>query len=140
MIYLPPVIEIGTVVIADPGVPNLERIVFRPTEPVNLGVCGILVGMKTGEGFIPVNNLFFWFGEVEIKPPSWVLVFTGKGTARQEVDKSGNPMHLFYWGHEITLFSFKNIAAIAIRFAGVTFGNPLKALPEYVPGAAPAKQ
>lgn len=140
MIVLPPVIELGNVVIVDPGIPNRERIVFRPTDHINLALCGILVGVQEGEGTRPVSNLFFWFGEMEIKPPSWILVFTGKGENKLEHDKSGNPMHIFYWGSTFTFFGFKGVIPIVFRMAGLTFGHPLIPLPQWTEGAVGSPQ
>jgi hypothetical protein len=131
MIAIPPVFELGGVTVIDPGVPNKERLAFRPTETINLATCGILLAVQNeGGGSTPLLNNFFWFGEVEVKPPSWIIVFTGKGQPTQAIDpKTGNPVHLFYWGYPSTIFQYREQVPIVFRFAGVTFGGHLGILP-----------
>jgi hypothetical protein len=133
MIVIPPVLELGSVMVSDAGVPNKERIVFRPTDAINLATCGILLAVQNeANGFVPIKNSFFWFGEVEVKPPCWILVFTGKGEPMQIQDeRTGNPVHIFYWGYESTLFQYREQVPIVFRFAGVTFGGHLKILPSF---------
>jgi hypothetical protein len=133
MIVLPPVLELGSVMVVEPGVPNKERIAFRPTDAINLATCGILLGVQSeGGGFIPIRNNFFWFGEVEVKPPCWIIVFTGKGQSTQVPDpQTGNPIYVFYWGYEATVFQYREQVPIVFRLAGATFGGHMKLLPSF---------
>jgi hypothetical protein len=131
MIAIPPVFELGGAIVVDAGIPNKERIAFRPTEPINLATCGILLAVQNeAGGSTPVPNNFFWFGEVEVKPPCWVIVFTGKGhPTRVQDPNTGHPVHIFYWGYESTLFQYREQVPLVFRFAGVTFGTHMKVLP-----------
>jgi hypothetical protein len=77
MALLSTISELTLVGVADRGVPNKERIVLRPMETVNVGEFALIVGViSTENGFFPLPDLFFWPGNIEISPPSWLYVYT----------------------------------------------------------------
>ena len=129
MIVVPPIFELGSVSIADSGVPNQERIIFRPTEPINLGVCGVMIALRRSDGnYVPVNDEFFWFGDVEVAPPSWVLVYTGKGeytVGRQP--ETGHLIYSYHWGKAHTFFNYQDIVPVVFRMSGILVGGASQA-------------
>ena len=128
---IPPVFELGSVSVADPGVSGQERIIFRPTEQINLVQCGLLLGWRGTDGVTtPLDNEFFWFGTVVATPPCWIVVYTGKGQATTGIH-NGNPVYFYYWGKSATVFNFSEVIPLVFKFAGVQFGGHLKQLPSF---------
>jgi hypothetical protein len=128
---IPPLFEFGKVTVADPGTPGLERILFRPTEPIDLGQCALLLGWRREDGqIVPLDNYFFWFGVNFVSPPCWIVVFTGKGQDNRSED-NGQPFYFYYWGQESTLFNFSEQIPLLIKFPGVQIGEHLKMLPSF---------
>ncbi len=80
----PPILSVGPLIVEDSGIPNKERIVFRPTEPINLVEFGILIGVRQDNGLIrTIHDNCFMFDEIEVAVPSWVVVYTKKGVPCQ---------------------------------------------------------
>jgi hypothetical protein len=116
----------------DPGIPGEERIVFRPTEPLNMAQCGLLLGWKDTTGMIiPLPNCFYWFGDYIVTPPCWIVVYTGQGKFNIG-DFNGQPVYVHYWGMDHTLFNYSEQIPLLIKFSGVQVGESLKLLPSYV--------
>jgi hypothetical protein len=131
--FLPPVLELTLVGVVDPGVPNQERVVLRPTESVNLSQFGLLIGWRNSDGsVVPVFDNFFWFGEIEVTPPSWILVYTGSGFFRKSVvPTSGQCVLSMYWGRSLTAFNVPQQLPVLFRIGSVLIGGqqPPKLLP-----------
>jgi hypothetical protein len=123
---LPPIVELTLVGVAGRNDPNRERIILRPTEPVNLGAFGLFLGYKTDEGrTIPLADSFYWFGEVEVAPPGWIFVYTGKGEYREtEIPELGQTAYVFHWGRTYTVFLHPRIVPALFRIGGVLVGEP----------------
>lgn len=120
-----PVVELTLVGVADAGVPNEERIGLRPTEPVNLAQFGLMVGLSHPNGAVtPLRDNFFWFGELIIEPPSWVVVYTGRGQYQESVLRdSGHKLYALYWGRPSTMFDWPNIVPVLFRADAVLIGS-----------------
>jgi hypothetical protein len=126
---IPPIFEFGNVSVSDPGISGKERIVFRPTEQINLAQCGLLIGWREANGVTtPLDNEFLWFGEIIVTPPSWIVVFTGQGNYNVGTFK-GHPVYFYYWGKSATIFNYCEIIPLVFKFAGVQFGGHLTQLP-----------
>jgi|ERR1035437_659135 hypothetical protein len=125
---IPPIFELGSVSVVDSSVKNQERIIFRPTEPINLSQIGIMIGWKNENGIIiPLNNSFFWFGEIEISPPCWIVIYTGKGTFQMlKHEQTGHPIYVFYWGRDVTIFNLREIVPVVFKMGGVQIGGHLQ--------------
>jgi hypothetical protein len=120
--YLPPVFELSLVGIADRGVPNHERIVLRPTE----AVFGVALGVQSAADLAtPVIDQFFWFGELVVSPPSWVVIYTGPGEFQESRDpQTGQLVYAFHWGKPSTVFTMPKVVPIVFRMSGVLLGPP----------------
>jgi hypothetical protein len=127
MIFPPP-LELSLLGLYDAGDPGKERIVLRPTESVNLAQFGILLGYKTENGsIVPLNDHFFWFCEIVVPTPSWIVVFTGEGTFDVIPHaQSGQPVYVFYWGRKQTIFHDPKAVPIIFQLNAVLIAsNPL---------------
>lgn len=132
MIFPPPS-ELSLLGIYETGIPGKERIVLRPTESVNLAQFGILVGQKLPNDHVtPFNDCFFWFSELVIPTPSWIVVFTGQG--KFEISKhpqNGQPVYIFFWGRKETIFHQPQVVPVIFQLSSVLVGNnPLALLPQ----------
>jgi len=116
MIYLPPILELSMFGVLEAGVPNRERVCLRPTDSVNLAQFGLLAAIQNPAGPVtPLPNLFFWFGDLMVSAPAWLVVFTGKGKPQTTVEH-GTTVHIFYWGLDNTIFAFPNIVIVPVAF------------------------
>ena len=129
MYVLPPVFELSFVGVSDPGVPNFERIVLRPTEELNLAQFGVFLGSANVQGTAatPLPDQFFWFGELVVQPPSWILLYTGRGEfTMSHVPPDDVPAYSFHWGKSHTLFDAgSNLVPMLFALGGVTIGRLL---------------
>lgn len=124
MIVIPTIVEIALMGVANRGVPNKERVVLRPTEPVQLGEFALIsVARNVDNNGVPLVDGFFWFGELQVSPPSWVYVYTGPGYyTASHISGSDVPVHVYHWGRKTTMFSDAVHPAL-IRLGGVGFGS-----------------
>jgi hypothetical protein len=125
MIYIPPILELSMFGVLDAGVPNRERVCLRPTDVVNLAQFGILAGSRNDNGTItPVPNLFFWFGDLEVSPPAWLIVFTGKGQSPSTpLVENGKNVYLFYWNLQNTIFNLPGIVPVSFKMNTILIGG-----------------
>ena len=123
----PPIFEISFVGVSDPGIPNQERLVFRPTERVNLGQYGVLLGVRTSEGsIVPVWDHFFWFGEFIAEPPSWIVIYTGSGQYKEStVPDTGHKVHFMYLGKPRILFDNPSLVPVLFRMDSILIGSQI---------------
>ncbi|HWW02433.1 MAG TPA: hypothetical protein VNZ64_22235 [Candidatus Acidoferrum sp.] len=143
---IPPIFEIGAVSVIASGVARHEHIAFRPTEPVNLAQFGILLGFQQENSVVtPIKDNLFWFGELEVSPPCWVVLYTGKGEYHVTHHfQTKHPVHVFYWGRETTLFKAREVVPVLVRMGGVAIGGHLTPPPKFAelllaaPPAAPS--
>src|ERR1700730_10382869 len=105
-----PIFELTIIAVADAGVPNQERVVLRPTESVDLGQFGVTVGIRNSGNpnlILPLADHFFWFPNLVVETPSWLFLYTGKGSY-EKTTRTGTSetAHVFHWEREITLFNY----------------------------------
>jgi hypothetical protein len=117
--------ELHFVGVADPGVPNAERLVFRPTQPLNLNGYGVVLGIRQEAGKVmPIFDNCFWFPGVDVVPPSWILVHTGRGEPRA-TQESGEQVVNFHWQRPYTVFGAPNIVPVLFRLDSAVIGQML---------------
>ena len=127
MIVIPTVTDLSLLGVADPGVPNKERIVLRPAESIELGHFALLVGTPLSDGTIfPLRNLFFWFGPLEVGSPSWIYLYTGPGTyQRSHLPGTDQAVYVFHWHQPHILFGdASNLVPVLVQLGAVGFGGP----------------
>ena len=117
--------ELHFVGVADPGVPNLERIVIRPTQEVDLLGYGVALGVGSlEEGAQPIFDNCFWFPSRIVTPPSWILIYTGTGTLRI-TEEGGQTVHNLHWQRSHTMFNNPNLIPILFRLDAAIVGRVL---------------
>jgi hypothetical protein len=123
--FLLPAVQINLLGVADAGVPNSERIIIRPNEAVNLAKFGIMLATLNPDGSVtPMIDSFFWFGEVIVNIPSWIIVYTGPG--QYQVSSMPNTQHTaysFHWGRKTTIFFDPTIVPVVFSMDGILVGN-----------------
>ena len=136
---IPPLFEFGNLTVADAGIAGNERIVVRPTESVNLAQYAIILGWRDANGItIPLDYYLFWAGDMIVKPPCWIVVYTGRGQPKCEA-QNGQSVYFFYWGRESTVFNCRESIPLLVKFAGIQFGTHLNQLPTFEELMAKAK-
>lgn len=121
MYILPPVHELTVVGVVDAGVPNSERIVMRPTQPINLAGFALILSISSQEGVTPIPDQFFWLGERWISPPAWIVVFTGPGVFRESKHQTtGEQVLELHWGRTGVVFGQSGIAVSILRIGGLS--------------------
>src|SRR5947207_14823326 len=139
MFLFPPIFEASIVTVADPGVPNKERIVIRPTQTVNLGQFGMTAAVQAPTNpnlVIPLMNSFFWFPSYIIEPPSWVFLYTGAGKSEvTTLAGTSETAYVFHWDSKTTIFGFRDVVPVMFRLSGMLIGvNPsTEAFPNQLP-------
>jgi len=118
--------------VADRGVPNRERIAVYVKETTNMGQYGVMVGYSTsGNAAIPYQDKLFWFGDGIVNAGEWILLYTGKGTAKtEEWEVTGGKVYSIHWGRSTTMFANTNIVPILFRVDAVNVALPPLNLPQ----------
>lgn len=126
-----PITELMFHGVYDHGKPNLERVVLRPVQAVNLGEYSVSLGVRVdAETITPIHNLCYWFLDRRIEPPSWIMLYTGKGEDRESVwQKTGERVYTRYWGLEFTVFKMAVLQPIVFHHDAI-------AVPHAVPQIA----
>lgn len=123
--------ELTIVGVADRGIPNQERIIIRPTQMVNLAAFGLYLGVSRPNGMItPLWDHFYWFGEVVVTAPSWIIIYTGQGIYQKtRLPGTWEEAHTFHWGKPFTVFGQEGILPVLFRFDGISVGPPPQKAP-----------
>jgi hypothetical protein len=141
MYVLPLVSELSLFGVYDANVPNKERVVLRPTQEVSLARFCLLVAVQSAQGgVLPIPDQFLWLGDLIVKPPAWLVVFTGPGT--YNVQQQGpDTIYTFFWGRPSTIFTNPGIMPVVARLDALSVsGHNMKPGPvESPPVPAPAK-
>ncbi len=123
----PSVTQLALIGVADPGQPNSERIVLRPMQTVPLNGFGIAVGVfdpSTGGAKAVFDNVF-WFPEITVQVPSWILVYTGKGESQEVILPSGERARTLFWQRSNTVFAHQLVVPVLFQMGGATIGRRL---------------
>jgi hypothetical protein len=124
---LPILSQLTIVGIFDRGVANRERLVLRPTEPVNLAHFFVTLSLRneTTRAVHPVADQAFWFPEFVLAPPSWIFLYTGRGTPSQSViPATQHTAYAFHWGKDKTVFQDTRIVPAVFSFGSILVPGP----------------
>lgn len=126
MAFLPSIIGIELIGVADPGIANQERIVLR-AQYVNLAQYALIVGVKNDKGLInPTPDHFYWLGNVEISEATWIIIYTGSGSFKvTKSSETGELVYVSHLGKEKTIFNSANVVPAIINIGGILVGNLL---------------
>ena len=130
MLYIPPILELSMIGVVDAGIPNRERVCLRPTDTINLAQFGLHAAIKSDKGYVtPIHNLFFWFGDIVVTPPCWLVILTGKGQrATNPLIEDGKVIYVFYWNLENVIFNVPEVVPVAFKIQSILIGHNV--LPE----------
>lgn len=128
----------------DRGVPNRERIVFRPAEPINLLQFVVCLALREPAGMVrPINDRVFWFPDMVVEPPCWIVLYTGPGTARTTtLPPSSQPAYTFHWGFPYTALNDPAVVPVILGLGSIVIPTLLageQALPAKPQIALPPK-
>jgi len=128
MSYPPQVIsELALVGVAYAGVPNEERVVIRPTQTLQLSTFGVAAGSfdaATG-GTRPFFDSVFWFPDLFVSPPAWILLYTGIGTPRSTQLENGEALITLFWQRKLTVFDNPHVLPVLFRLGAAIVGRRL---------------
>ena len=141
MAYLPTIEELTFVGAFDRGKPNDERIVLRPTRPVNLAEYIACLSVQSPNGqIIPLQNQMFWFSEEIVEPPAWIFLYTGSGTRRiTKTQQSGETALVLHWGHRQTVLQDERVTPVVFRLGGLLTPTSKSLLQLLFAGARPVE-
>ena len=125
--YMP---ELSLLGVADPNIPNKERIVIKTQENISLSDYGIIVGYKNDQDIvIPLREHYFWFGNIEIEASSWLVVYSGPGQfQRTRLSETLELAYTLHWGKQYTVFSDPNLVPIIIKMSTILIGESVKSI------------
>lgn len=119
--------ELALIGVADPGIANSERIVLRPTQTMNLTSFAVALGVfdtETG-GAKPIYDNVYWFRDIVVSPPSWILLYTGKGEPQELTLPSGERVITLFWQRDRTMFGHPALVPILFQLGGAVVGRRL---------------
>jgi hypothetical protein len=116
----------------DSGLANLERVVIRVLQQVNLGNFGLMLGIRGHNGSaIPIRDNLLWFGHGVVEANDWLFVYTAAGeTTVTEVPSTNERIISLHWGKPATIFNGPEFLPILFRLDGVQ----LPPVPPSLPG------
>jgi hypothetical protein len=120
----PFITEMSLLGIRDHGIANRERVIFRPTVPVNLAQFGLVLGVKqflSPTSLLP--NTTLWLPDYVLHPPGWLFIYTGSGnTEETTVNETGEFALVLHWGLSKTVFQANQVVPVLVRINGVLIG------------------
>lgn len=107
----------------DAGIPNLERIIVRAIQQVDLSSYGLMLGIRGHNGSaVPVRDNLLWFGHGIINRDDWLFVYTAQGQTRIiDVPNTAERIISIHWGRSTTLFNGPEFLPILFRLDGIQF-------------------
>lgn len=115
----------------DPGIANLERIIIRVLQEVDLNCFGLMLGIRGHNGSaIPIRDNLLWFGHGVVKPSDWLFIYTAAGETRLiDIPNTGERIISLHWGKHVTLFNGPEFLPILFRLDGVQLPLVAPSLP-----------
>ncbi len=116
--------DLSVVGIYDAGVANLERIVLRADQKVDLAGYLLLIALRgqAGGGSIPLRDNMLWLGNTSIDAGDWVYVYTAPGVAQTStLPNNPNKVVSLYWGKNQTIFQGAHLTAALVKIEHVRY-------------------
>jgi hypothetical protein len=120
-----PVTELSMIGVSNPGVPDKEMVVLRPSETIVLPNFAVAVGVydASAGGARPIYDNVYWFPEIVISPPSWIFIYTGKGSPTENIVENGQRVLSLFWQRSHTIFGSPGLVPVLLRLGAVTVGR-----------------
>ena len=110
--------------IADPGVPNFERIHLAVLGDVNLVYYMLSVGHKFPNGnLLSGTRAAFWFPNSFVKAGDNVILYTGSGNPSNTVRPDALTDHFVFWGMPNTIFNVPGSCAVLVEISAWESGR-----------------
>jgi hypothetical protein len=74
-------------------------------------------------GARPLFDSAFWFPEIVVGPPAWLLVYTGRGTPKEDTLSSGERVLTFFWHRQETMFDGRVLVPLLVRIDAALVGR-----------------
>ncbi|MCL1552495.1 hypothetical protein [Xanthomonas nasturtii] len=119
-----PAEALSIVGIYDPGIANLERVIFRANTQVNLASYLLFAAFKAqhGIGAVPLTDNSMWLGNSMAEQGDWVYIYTGPGTAQVNVvPTTPNRIISLYWGKNHTIFQASHLTVALVKIDTVQY-------------------
>lgn len=116
--------ELSVLGIYDAGVANLERIVLRANQPVDLTYYLLVIAMKAqgDTGALPLKDNMLWLGNTNLNTGDWVYVYTAPGVAQtSELPNNSNKVVSLYWGKNQTIFQAMHLTAALVKIDQIQY-------------------
>ena len=122
--------ELSLLGVADPNIPNKERIIIKTQNNINLADYGIIIGYRNDQGVVlPLKDHYFWFGNIDIEAFSWLIIYSGPGQfQRTRLAGTNELAYTLHWNKQYTLFTDPNLLPIIIKMSNILIGDPLKSV------------
>jgi hypothetical protein len=64
----------------------------------------------------------FWFPDIEVAPPSWVVLFTGPGKTKATTNEQGESVLALHWQRPNVIFTGAKVVPVLFRVDGSVVG------------------
>lgn len=98
--------------VADAGSANMERVVLRAKEAVDLSYFGLMISMSMDDGtFVPIRDNLLWFGAATVNKGDWLFIYTAPGEFKEYdlKDGSGAKIYSIHWNRTETIFQNRRL-------------------------------
>jgi hypothetical protein len=124
MIYhLDDVYELTLIGVGDRGVPEKERVILKNESKATISLAQFCVCLGVGgasSGARPIQDNFYWLGNMNLGPGTWLFLYTNPGSPTVTTSNIGNePAVVLHWGRRTVLFSESDVVPILFRLGGV---------------------
>ena len=122
---LPPTTALSIRGVADPGVPNSERILLYSFAPINLQNFILGVGYTTDNQLVsPLPGFIYYFNDIIVPESSWIVIYTGPGqTQVSRIPPNNEIAFIYHWGNPSVLFHQPGIVPILFRVSEMNFAT-----------------
>ena len=120
---LPGPIGLNIVGVYDRGVPNLERVVLRPKDNIELGrYFMFLARLDAPRLGVPIPEPYLWLGDETLGATHWVVVYTGPGERTWERHPdTGEAIRVLHWGHKVTVLNDPQVVPVLAEIGAIDF-------------------
>lgn len=102
--------------ITDAGVSGKERLVLKATAADNIGRYVVFdVVQKTPGKVSSTPRNTYWFPDKNVKASDLIVLYTGPGVDKSQVNASGTTTHFFHWRKSSSLWSSGNSGAALLK-------------------------
>lgn len=111
--------------IADPGVPEKERLVLNIEQDTDIGRYAVFFTHFTEAGKVSANvERTFWFPDLKVRAGDFVVLYTKKGARSEKENQDKSKSYFFYWNLDAPIWIDKGAAVLAYLPEWTTVNPP----------------